>query len=70
MQQKSFFILLCSCHFIPKQDQDYEYITINNMFDYAYYLARRYSNQCSLERSSMGLVKSYGLSQKVYLYKK
>ena len=70
MQQKSFFILPCSCHFIPKQDEDYQYITINNMFDYAYYLAHRYSDQCSMERSSMGLVKSCGLSQKIYLYKK
>lgn len=70
MQQKSFFVLPCSCHFIPKSEEGYEYITINNMFDYAYYLAHRYSEQCSLEKSSMGIVKTNNLSQKVYLYKK
>lgn len=70
MQQKPFFILPCSCHFIPKHENGYEYLKITNMFDYAHYLMHKYNEQCGLERSDKGLINTSGLSQKVYLYKK
>lgn len=70
MQQKPFFILPCSCHFIPKQENGYDYLKINNMFDYAYYLMHKYSKQCGIEKIDRELINTSALSQKMYLYRK